>query len=371
MTRFDDNNDNNVDVRDYKSKKSMNYHQEPSRRDITNFIPTENPQPDIVLAAKNGNLFLVQSIVESAKDEEERRRLVNASRRWTHVNPHPKRDDGIPKEYEWHDETALLAAVAADCSETVEYLLRQCADPTLEACPDVHYHVRSEDIIHRRITLQTQDTPENYLSNHNPSFIQSTSSPSSPYSSSPSFNKTDTPLELAQIVFKRAHGHLRAAHLLQAALKFWNKADYSSARYSKARDFSGYSNQPRHKEALFQALDQVPPLPEPTEEILLTLVAQIKALRERKVDSTPPKGERKAPKRSRSIDSNSTSNSIDWPTKKPTKKLQIQQQKKKLQQQQQKKQKQSSFTHNKNNLCRFYARGDCRRGDQCQFRHET
>ncbi len=301
------------------------YDRNPSRPD--------DPQPEIVLAAQCGDLFMVKSIVESANDDEGRRKLVNASRRWTEVD---HKTSNALNEYEWHDETALLAAVAADCSEIVEYLLRELADPTLEACLDGDYFVSAVDIVKRRIEFRTDDTPETYLQNHN---ISSMRLPTS---------VIDTPLRMAKRVFKRAHGHLRSAYLLDAALKFWKKTEYSSSYYSKAREFSGYSNQPTDKDGLWEALNQVPPLPVPSKEILSTLVTQITTLgvlelTKQDLDS-PLKKSRSKP------------TGTDSPNKK-------QKQKKKQTQTKTQKQKQSS-------ACRFFAKGNCRYGDRCHFLHE-
>lgn len=314
-------------------------------------VESQDYQPEIVLAAKRGDLAAVRSIVESAKTDRARRILVNMSGHWKEdfkrKKSYSSQNGKSTQPLEWHDETALLAAVAADCSETVEYLLRQCADPTLEAHPDYFYPVTSESILKRRINFRTNDKPENYLQNHDPSFV---------------LDRQESPLEAAKRVFKRAHGHLRSAVLLGTALKFWNKADYSSSQFSHERQFSGYSNRPTDMDGLQNALDRIPPLPTPNEEILATLVSQITALRQAaelddnlfEVDSPD---EDYVPLHVKRVASSKSKKGKESPKKKKNK----------------------NKANNKNckmvlstyaTACRFFAKGHCRFGDQCHFRHD-
>ena len=308
-------------------------------------VESDDCQPEIVLAAKRGDLAQVQAIVESAKDDHERRLLVNRSGHWKEEST-SSHDNESQQPFEWHDETALLAAAAADCSETVEYLLRQQADPTLEAYPDYLYHVCSKSIIRRRIHFRTNDKPENYLQNHDPSFVVET---------------LDSPLEAAKRVFNRAHGHLRSAVLLGTAMKYWKKAEYSSSHYSHARQRSGYANQPTNMNDLVEALDRIPPLPIPSKEILATLESQVTVLRQAaETDEETHQGdspdEDYAPLFVKKLPKGGKLKKGKGPPKK----------KKITNNHKQYKTAMSTYS----TVCRFFANGNCRHGNRCHFRHE-
>jgi hypothetical protein len=250
--------------------------------------------------------------------------------------------------------------VAADCSETVEYLLRQGADPTLEAQPDYFYPVTADSIIKRRINFRTNDKPEMYLQNHDPSFVLDVA-----YST----------MEAAQRIFKRAHGHLRCAVLLGTAMKFWNKAEYSSSQYNHARERSGYTNRPTDKDGLLKALDRIPPIPTPTKEILQTLMAQVTALRQASVvdeDATDDED---------SLD-DAAAHALSH--SKRSQQLVVLSKKGKESPKKKKTANNGNSNNNNNNSkkykaamstygprCRFFAKGHCRNGDKCHFRHES
>ena len=87
-------------------------------------------EPTIVRYARANNLDTVREIVEAAAPTD-RPAVVNASRRWTEV----QEKWGYDKSWEWHGDTALVAAARCGHSAVVRYLLAEgLADPTLESC---------------------------------------------------------------------------------------------------------------------------------------------------------------------------------------------------------------------------------------------
>ena len=110
---------------------------------------------------------------------------------------------GYDKSWEWHDDTALHAAVRANSSKSVYYLLKFGADPTLE-------------------------------SGHTDDFYP-------------------TPLDLA-VYF----GRQNCRELLEAALTCWKKAKYAGARAEEKNKprTTDFDNQPHDRKKLIKELDE-------------------------------------------------------------------------------------------------------------------
>ena len=88
---------------------------------------TDSP---FVLAAKFGDLKLVQSLYEQSEDSE-KQSVLNQARKWTEV----QEKYGYDKQWDWFGDTALIAASRNCHLDVVKYLLLQGADPNLESCP--------------------------------------------------------------------------------------------------------------------------------------------------------------------------------------------------------------------------------------------
>lgn len=165
-------------------------------------------------------------------NETAKRRLINATRRWTEVD---YKMSGFTKEYEWHDSTALACAVRCSHGDVVEYLLRRGADPTLRGCPDDNVHYDAFGAVPR------------YAS-------EDTSTIRSLMTSQPGQNS----LFYAKAALQRRLDKDRIIKMLEIVKPFWKPAAYSHSRYTETRHASGFPNLPRDSIAMNRKLDEVP-----------------------------------------------------------------------------------------------------------------
>ena len=93
------------------------------------YAPDEK-DPPLVTEASTGNIGAVKQIIENCPAEQ-KLATVNGSRKWTEV----QEKHGYDKSWEWHGDTALIAAARAGHVEVVKHLLHEGADPTLKSCP--------------------------------------------------------------------------------------------------------------------------------------------------------------------------------------------------------------------------------------------
>merc|ERR1712129_656341 len=75
---------------------------------------------------------------------------------WTEV----QEKHGYDKSWEWHGDTALIAAARAGHVEVVKYLLHEGADPTLKSCPTDDEYETAEKAAETRLK-QLERTIEN------------------------------------------------------------------------------------------------------------------------------------------------------------------------------------------------------------------
>lgn len=261
----------------------------------TSHVKPDDVQPEIVQAAKNGDLGRLMRVVERARAHPELvapdayhgpqrggrwakkrarraagaatkagtggqltpeallRCTVHATRRWTEVD---YKMSGFTKEWEWHDLTALSAACLAGHDAVVAYLLADClADPTLEGCPqdDVYYDAAraceagakalSENLAvvgHRRPVAKTGG-------------LQQASRTLDP-------DGHRSPEEAAANALRRLAGFKRCIALVAAVAPFWTRAAYANSRFSPERVSSGFPNLPTDLAALRSAVGAVAPL---------------------------------------------------------------------------------------------------------------
>lgn len=116
-------------------------------------------EPALVTAAKLGDLSRVKALVGSAATEAERRTLVNASKIWTE---HDDKSWG-DKTWEWHGDTALIAAARGGHHAIVKYLLCEgLADPTLRSCPTENFSCKALDVAECRVTRALLQAAESH-----------------------------------------------------------------------------------------------------------------------------------------------------------------------------------------------------------------
>ena len=147
-------------------------------------------------------------MLDNERDDTARRKLANASRRWTEVD---YRASGFTKEYTWHDFTPITAAAANGHADVVRFLLETCiADPTLKGCPSEDYHANA---------FQAAEHTK--------------------------YGRTLT-----------SHGYVQCQKLLAAAKPFWQH-QFDGSTWSCRSELDGYSNAPTDKEAYMAALAAV------------------------------------------------------------------------------------------------------------------
>ena len=93
--------------------------------------PKDGVDSTLVTVAGNGDLALVKA--ELSKKRKSIKYDVNWSRTWTEV----QEKWGYDKSWEWHGDTALIAAARHGHHDVVRLLLLRGADPTLivDLCP--------------------------------------------------------------------------------------------------------------------------------------------------------------------------------------------------------------------------------------------
>eukprot|EP00746_Dinoflagellata_sp_MGD_P027808 gnl/MRDRNA2_/MRDRNA2_165705_c0_seq1.p1 gnl/MRDRNA2_/MRDRNA2_165705_c0~~gnl/MRDRNA2_/MRDRNA2_165705_c0_seq1.p1 ORF type:complete len:393 (-),score=60.31 gnl/MRDRNA2_/MRDRNA2_165705_c0_seq1:205-1383(-) len=116
-------------------------------------------EPALVTAVTQGDLSRVIALVGSAVTDAERRMLVNASKIWTEED---YKSWGV-KTWEWHGDTALIAAARGGHHAIVRYLLCEgLADPTLMSCPKENFYCKALDVAECRVTRALLQAAESH-----------------------------------------------------------------------------------------------------------------------------------------------------------------------------------------------------------------
>jgi hypothetical protein len=230
----------------------------------TSHVKSDGNHSALALAAKNGNLGAVQSLVLQSLS---RRVLLNQARRWTEVD---YRASGFTKEYEWFDLTPLALAASHAHSDIVKYLLLEGADPTLKGCPSDDVHMTALGA-----AKNSQTTNQRFMAQFEN--VDSISTYSYTSCLPPA---GEEPMVWAATLLCKKSRILNCIALLEAADPFWKAASCSHSRFGRERATSGYSNKPSDHRGLVNALEAVDSEPSlPDQEELDALVAKIQALR--------------------------------------------------------------------------------------------
>ncbi|KAL7430030.1 hypothetical protein ACHAXM_001984 [Skeletonema potamos] len=184
----------------------------------TSHIGPDEPMSDMCINASRGDLSGVMNIVERADSisDEEKVKVINYARKWTEVD---YRMSGFTKEWTWFDLTPVAAAATLGHHEVVEYLLQQGADPTLTGCPTENVTVNALQAAKKNLDYESRQGNNNG---------------------------------------EKCNNAKRCVDLLSVANLFWDKASYSSSRFStKAR--AVFSNRPNNYQLLQEALNNYVP----------------------------------------------------------------------------------------------------------------
>lgn len=156
---FDDLYDHESD--DYGFSDVGFYHMSDSSglRSLNIKMDPRQAEPVLVTAARQGDLSRVVALVDSATTAAERRTLVNASKTWTEED---YKSWGV-KTWEWHGDTALIAAARGGHHAIVKYLLCEgLADPTLQSCPTENFYCKPLDVAECRVVRALLQAAESY-----------------------------------------------------------------------------------------------------------------------------------------------------------------------------------------------------------------
>jgi Ankyrin repeats (3 copies) len=225
----------------------------------TDHVKPDDATPHIVVAAGNGRLEQVRSLIETSSNP---KLVLNASRRWTEVD---YRMSGFTKEYEWHGATPLIEAARKGHADIVQYLLMKEADPTLEGCIAENVHYNAFSAAEKNIPPnQDSATPEKWMASY-PDIVN---------------DESLCPRDAAKRLFQVGdNGRRQCVRLLQAARPFWQKSPHASSRYDSSNIKARCFNKPTNSNDLLVALQAVPSMPEPSHETLLRLAATIESHR--------------------------------------------------------------------------------------------
>lgn len=97
----------------------------------TSHVKKDDPHSEFYMLCAGGNLDRVKAMLSRETTTAKKLQLINSARRWTEVD---YKASGFTKEWEWFDRTPLLIAIKRGHVDVVKYLLKQGANPALQAC---------------------------------------------------------------------------------------------------------------------------------------------------------------------------------------------------------------------------------------------
>jgi len=226
------------------------------------YYPPDQKDSKLVRAARVGNLPSVMALLEKC-DLIDRAKVINAARKWTEVQDRWGFDEALS----WFGDTPLVAAARAGQEEVVRALLVGGADPTLQACPAQDVLETALQAAHAAVVAFQHRAEALRVGTF---YILDSDVWKEPHLAVSQLLQS---LNNAKTIFR----------LLQVAEKYWSKAYYSSAKYSKERikAFMEKPNKPSCLQSLSKALDRIVPLT-CVELCDLSLVSDYAAIQARK-----------------------------------------------------------------------------------------
>jgi len=233
------------------------------------FYPPDEKDSNIVTAANKGDLKQIKRILSQSQGSK-KTALLNHAKKWTEV----QEKCGYDKSWEWFGDTALISAARNGNFMMVKFLLLEGADPTLSSCPyDDEYETALK---------ATQNRAKYY--NEKLEKLKTGS-----YRVEVSELERD-PRKFVEGILGNVISFDNIIKLLQEAEKYWDRASYAHARYSKdrAEAFVKNPNRPKVFEEYIKAIELVASESELDSDLVQSLATGYSTLQQKKRSLQPP-----------------------------------------------------------------------------------
>jgi len=231
--------------------------------------PADEKNSSLLKAVHAGDLSKIEEIL-SGVDGHKHVAVLNHASRWTEVQVKSCYD----KSWEWFGDTALISAARTGNFPIVKLLLLEGADPTLSSCPNddeyetalkaVQNGAKKAEKLLDEIKKGTYKVSDRDLGRNFDPFVKE------------AFNHVNF---CGQVI-----------RLLQEAEKYWEKASYAHASYSKerAKAFIGIPNSPKNVEEYKKAIDLIECESEFDHNLVRDMANKLSSIQKRRRSLQPP-----------------------------------------------------------------------------------